>query len=164
MSASSAAVSRLSRGMDSSSSSRPWIQKTGLCSCFPLEDVAVEDPLLSPNLVNSACPRHQDRPVRRSPTATRSRSFPAGQDSILIKAFAKSPSITKEENVDDDVAAARTASTRSTPVAKPITWRAVASLTGGSAEENVGTDTVTVTKDNITAPEIGGVLYKTKCS
>jgi hypothetical protein len=49
-------------------------------------------------------------------------------------------------------------------VAKPITWRAVASLTGGSAEENVGTDTVTVTKDNITAPEIGGVLYKTKCS
>lgn len=40
----------------------------------------------------------------------------------------------------------------------------VASLTGGKVEKSVGTDTVTVTKDNIGTPEIEGMLYKTKCS
>jgi ribose transport system substrate-binding protein len=40
----------------------------------------------------------------------------------------------------------------------------VASLTGGTVEKNVGTDTVTVTTENITTPEIEGMLYKTKCS
>lgn len=40
----------------------------------------------------------------------------------------------------------------------------VGSLIGETVEKHVGTDTVTVTMENIDTPEIEGMLYKTKCS
>jgi hypothetical protein len=54
---SSAAVSRLSRGMGFLAHRFPWILKTGYCSCFPLEDVAAEDPLLAEGQFRAPSPR-----------------------------------------------------------------------------------------------------------